>query len=338
MHMKHLHIARKLLAFCAAAILPLFGPEAYAQVSVELTSENGRDIFEASVNGVTVKATYTDEPWCLSLSSTTYLFLTENGYIPDTDVRGMAVVKMPDGSSRKAGALVVRSLQVGNVVFRNVPANVINNQSVPLLVGSQAFQDAGEVIRKDGNLLIGDASSIARMQADPVDSLKQAAQDFLDAKSFSQACDALGRLYAADELNMFTHYQYCMALSLDGRHVENIAVSNDWVEKYSGKSLSMDYWIWDGLGNSQAETGDNKGAIVSLKKAFEADCSLYGTSERAIRKGELKNEDLGRTLYLLGQAYAREKNVSESERWLRLSAALGYGPAVDFCRKYRIKF
>lgn len=336
--MIHIHFAHKLAALSATVLCLLTGTGAYAQINVQLTPENGRDIFEAAVNGVTVKATYTDEPWCLSLSSTTYLFLTENGYIPDTDVRGMAVVKMPNGSSQKAGALIVRSLQVGNVVFKNVPANVISNQSVPLLVGSQAFQDAGEVIRKDDSLVIGDAASIAVMQADPVDSLKQAAQDFLEAKSFSEACDALGTLYAADELNMFTHYQYCMALSLDGRHDKNIAVSNDWIERYSGKSSSMDYWIWDGLGNSQLETGDTDGGIASLKKAFEADCALYETTERAIRKGELKNEDLGRTLYQLGQAYAKKKSVSESERWLRLSAALGYGPAVQFCRKYRIKF
>jgi len=306
-----------------------------AQAIIQLENENGRDMLQADINGVTVKAYYTDEPWNISLSSTTYLFLNENGYIPDSDVQGMSSVKMTNGTTVKAGAFVIKNLKIGNVTLKNVPATVIAKQTVPLLIGSQAFQDFGEIVKEDGRLSIGLGSN-SPAQVDTMDILRTKLQDCLSEKNYAEAETIFKQLYSAGELNMFTQYQYCMVLGLNGNDKDNSIVSTDWIGKYAGKSLSMDYWIYDGLGNSLKNLGDNMGAISSYLKAKTADFDLYNTDEKAIKKGEFKNEDLGKTLFALGQAYARADNISRGEYWCILSAKCGYQPAIDFCKKYKL--
>ena len=65
-------------------------------------------------------------------------------------------------------------------------------------------------------------------------------------------------------------YQYAVLLNLLGRDKENITVSQDWLAENEGKSITMDYWIHNGLGASYARLGDNAKAIASLEKAVQS--------------------------------------------------------------------
>ena len=112
----------------------------------------------ASVNGVGVRTYYTPDKWYASVSSTTYLFLYENGYIADADVNGMTTVKMPNGTSTKAASFVIRNLKIGKVIVQNLPAFVITKQTVPLLVGNSAFDCFGTVSQEGSSLIVDDRS------------------------------------------------------------------------------------------------------------------------------------------------------------------------------------
>lgn len=332
---------RILLAVSAVMFMSTSGMEAQSMVMLGDTGETGKYTVSAAVNGVGVRTFYTDENWFVSMSGTTYLFLYENGYISDDDVRGFTTLKMPDGSSTKAASFVIRNLKVGDrILVKDIPAFVIKKQTVPLLIGSSTFGSLGEVARDGNRIIIGDLEpeSSSASVTDPVDSLKLQAQNLLDAQEYSQAAGCFAQLESQGALNMLTQYQYAVLLNMLGKDSDNVRVSNDWLASNEGKSLTMDYWIHNGLGSSHARLGDNASAIASLEKAAAAYGRLFGTSEKSIKKGDFHDQTLGATYYSLGRIYASEGKVSKAESNCALAARCGYQPAIDFCKQYKIKF
>ena len=108
------------LFLAAMLTAALAAPALRAQTVIPLHQEtDGRYTMEASVNGVGVRTYYTPDSWYASVSSTTYMFLYENGYIADVDVNGMTTVKMPNGTSTKAASFVIRNLKIGKVIVQN---------------------------------------------------------------------------------------------------------------------------------------------------------------------------------------------------------------------------
>ena len=326
-----------------AALLAIFPLAAQAQsvVTLQPSGEDGRYTIQTSVNGVGVRTYYTEENWFVSMSTTTYLFLYENGYIHDEDVKGITTLKLPDGSSSKGAAFVIRNLKVGDhILVTDIPAFVVSRQTVPLIIGSSAFESLGEVTREGDKIVIGDLEDIESIAevVDPVDSLRIAAQAHLDAEEYAEAVSCFSALKEKDALNMLTQYQYSLLLGILGRDQENISVSRDWLSSNEGKSLTMDYWIHNGMGASFARLGDNANAIFSLEKAAQTYYKLFNTSEKGIKSGNFHDGNLGSTLYRLGRVYAAEGKVRLTETYCSLAAKCGYQPAIDFCNQYKIKY
>ncbi len=326
-----------------AAVLALVCQGALAQsvITLQDSGEDGRYTIDASVNGVGVRTYYTDENWFVSMSTTTYLFLYENGYIHDNDVKGLTTLKLPDGSSSKCASFVIRKLKVGDhILVTNLPAFVVKKQTVPLLICASAFSSLGDVTREGDRIVIGDLGPDVAVSdvIDPVDSLRLAAQVFIEAEEYDKAVGCLASLRDRGALNMLTEYQYAVILNLLGRDEENIGVSLDWLASNEGKSLTMDYWIHNGLGSSYARTGDNLKAAEYLEKAVDDYYRLYNTSEKSVKAGNFHDDNLGATLYRLGRLYAAEGKVRPAERYCSLSAGCGYQPAIDFCKQYKIKY
>ena len=330
-------MVKKLLALSAGLMLAVSG-FAQSVVTLSETGEEGKYTVEASVNGVGVRTYYTPESWFVSMSTTTYLFLYENGYIQNSDVKGLTTLKMPDGSSTKAASFVIRRLRIGDhILVTDIPAFVVKKQTVPLLIGSSAFESLGDVTQEGNRIVIGDLEDIGSVAevVDPVDSLKLAAQSFMEAGEYASG---FASLRTAGALNMLTEYQYAVLLNMLGSDAECIAVSSGWLSSNEGKSLTMDYWIFNGLGASYARTGDNAKSVDSFEKAVQAYCKLYNTTEKEIKAGNFHDQDLGSTLYNLGRVYAAEGKVSKAESRCALAAKCGNQPAIDFCTKYKIKY
>ena len=326
-----------------AALLAIFPLAAQAQsvITLQPAGEDGRYTIETSVNGVGVLTYYTEENWFVSASTTTFLFLYENGYIDGEDVKGITTLKLPDGSSSKGAAFVIRNLKLGDhILVTDIPAFVVSKQTVPLIIGSSAFESLGEVTREGDKIVIGDLDDIESIAevVDPVDSLRFAAQAHLDAEEYAEALSCFSALKEKDALNMLTEYQYALILGILGRDQENISVSREWLASNEGKSLTMDYWIHNGMGASFARLGDNANAISSLEKAAQTYYKLFNTSEKGIKSGNFHDGNLGSTLYRLGRVYAAEGKVRLTETYCSLAAKCGYQPAIDFSNQYKIKY
>jgi len=316
-----------------SSLLALFAASTSAQTTIELRPDGGYERIPATVNGLAVRAFYTEEAWNLSLSPTTFRFMQENGYISYNDVRGNATLRIA-GEDVPAITLVIKTLKVGNLVMRDLPAALIRTQTVPMLIGPGVFSEWGTVVKDGDKLLIGEAEVAPEGK---VDSLRTLAQNLLDSGEYAKACEVFDELYKDDHLNMFTFCQYCLTLSLANRYEDNIAKSEQWLEKYSGLSAVSDFWIYDAMGDSAYGLEKWEEADAYYAKAFETQCNLYNTNEKAIENGEYHDADLGKALFMRSRAQAHLGKLRKSERWALLSARLGYEPAVEFCEKYGIK-
>ena len=325
------------IAMCAQTVIPLH------------QESDGRYTMNASVNGVGVRTYYTPDNWYASVSSTTYLFLYENGYIADADVNGMTTVKMPNGTSNKAASFVIRNLKIGNVIVQNLPAFVITKQTVPLLVGNAAFDCFGTVSQEGNRLIVDDRfeedfevadapetapSTKAETEAE---ALVRVLKAHLDAKEYVQAAECFETLQDMGVLTMYSEYQYAMVLNILRRNDDCIALTKPWLEENLGKAMTLDYWMYDALGDCYARKGDKPNAIKYYEEAVAAYCRLFNTTEKEIKKSKFKDETLGYTLYDLAMQYAT-RDISKTYYYASLAAKSGNANAIEYCKNTKISF
>ena len=330
----------RLLLGIALIMLSALGMQ--AQSVIQLHEEpDGRYTMNASVNGVGVRTYYAPENWYASMSTTTYLFLYENGYIAPADVNGMTTTKMPDGSTVKAASFVIRNLKIGRVIVQNLPAFVITKQNVPLIVGNAAFDCFGTISQEGERLIIDDRfeedfaqeEETAEAPAeDPAIALERTLQQHMDAKEYADAANCFAQLQEMGVLTMYSEYQYAMVLNILRRGDDCISLARPWLEENRGKSLTLDYWMLDALGDSYARKGDKKTAIRYYEEAVDAYCKIFNTTEKNIRKTKFKDETLGYTLYDLAMQYA-SVDMGKTRYYCTLAAKCGNAAAIDFCRK-----
>ncbi|MBR1575800.1 MAG: hypothetical protein IJ654_05045 [Bacteroidales bacterium] len=348
--MNQLH---EISAALLAVLLSAFNLGAQSVIRLH-EEEDGRYTMDASVNGVGVRTYYAPENWYASLSSTTYLFLYENGYIAPADVNGMTTVKMPGGDPTKAASFVIRQLKIGKVIVQNLPAFVITKQNVPLVIGNAAFDCFGAVTQEGDRLIIddrfedeiaaaasdsaaasnpdaGSASGSAPAPAGPAETLARQVQAHMDAKEYAAAADGFAQLREMGVLTMYSEYQYAMVLNILRRNADCLALTRKWLTENEGKSLTLDYWMYDAQGDCHARQGDKARAIRCYEDAVAAYCKMFGTDEKKIRRSQFKDETLGYTLYDLAMQYG-STDIGKTRYYVTLAAKCGNDAAIAFCR------
>ena len=123
-----------------------------------------------------------------------------------------------------------------------------------------------------------------------------------------------------------------MVLNILRRNDDCIALTEPWLAENEGKSLTLDYWMLDALGDCYARKGDKAQAISYYEAAVAAYCQIFNTTEKAIRKTQFKDETLGYTLYDLAMQYA-SIDMGKTRYYCTLAAKSGNAAAIDFCKK-----
>jgi tetratricopeptide (TPR) repeat protein len=138
-------------------------------------------------------------------------------------------------------------------------------------------------------------------------------------------------------LTMYSEYQYAMVLNILRRNDDCIAITRPWLEENLGKAMTLDYWMFDALGDCYARKGDKTNAIKYYEEAVAAYCRLFNTTEKEIKKSKFKDETLGYTLYDLAMQYAT-RDISKTYYYASLAAKSGNANAIEYCRKSKISF
>ena len=94
----------------------------------------------------------------VSLSRSFCEILLDNGCISLSDFVGLGQMLTADGRIVDHAELMLRTLKIGDITLKEVPAIVINSQNAPMLFGQSAIQMLGEVSIKGDKLYINDGN------------------------------------------------------------------------------------------------------------------------------------------------------------------------------------
>ncbi len=130
---------------CALIILPGIGNRALSQTVIKLEKDHNVYKTNCLVNGLRMKlyiSTASDE---VSLSAVEALFMLKNGYITKSDFLGSKYYEMANGDIVEGSEVVIKTLEVGGIILRNVKATVLHAYDGPVTMGQTALAKLGKI-------------------------------------------------------------------------------------------------------------------------------------------------------------------------------------------------
>jgi len=134
--------------------LLLISLELNAQTVIQMVDYNGVYIIPCEVNGMKCRMLFDTGASKVSLSESFCELLLDNGLVSLSDFVGEGKMITADGRIIDHAELMLRTLKIGEITLKSVPAVVINSQNAPMLFGQSAIQMLGEVSIKGDKLYI----------------------------------------------------------------------------------------------------------------------------------------------------------------------------------------
>lgn len=121
-----------------------------------MVEHNGVYTISCEVNGMKSRMVFDTGASKVSLSNTFCEILLDNGFISKSDFVGQGKMLTADGRIVDHAELLLRTIKIGDIVLRDVPAIVVNSQNAPMLFGQSAIQLLGDVSIKGDKLYVKD--------------------------------------------------------------------------------------------------------------------------------------------------------------------------------------
>ena len=134
------------MMFCSVKV-------SYAEVTIEMTKEDGVYTLPGKVNGLPLRFIFDTGASSVSLSLSEAIFMLKNGYLSEKDIVGASYSQIANGDIIENTEVILREVEVGGIVLHNVEAHISHTLSAPLLLGQSAIQKLGP-IQLNGNKLI----------------------------------------------------------------------------------------------------------------------------------------------------------------------------------------
>lgn len=99
------------------------------------------DTFEiaSKVNGLPLKMTFDSGAAVVTISQMEVDFMIKHGYLSERDYIGKESYVMANGMTEEAKTIMLRSVEIGGLVLKNVKASVMQNREAGLLFGQSAM-------------------------------------------------------------------------------------------------------------------------------------------------------------------------------------------------------
>jgi len=81
----------------------------------------------------------------ISISQTEALFMLKNGYLSNNDIAGSRKYIDANGDIEVGTKIILKKVDFGGVILKNVSASVVNNKKAPLLFGQSALSKYGKI-------------------------------------------------------------------------------------------------------------------------------------------------------------------------------------------------
>jgi len=116
-------------------------------VTIPMTPK-GSGIYEVSckVNDLRLNFIFDTGASDISISQTEALFMLKNGYLNSSDIGSNQRYMDANGDIEIGTKIILRQVEFGGLVLKNVSASVVNNKTAPLLFGQSALSKYGKII------------------------------------------------------------------------------------------------------------------------------------------------------------------------------------------------
>ena len=112
---------------------------------VRMRREGGVYLVPITVNGLSLDFIFDTGASSISLSSAEAMVMLKQGQITQDDIVGQQQFKDATGGVSVGTIVLLRTVQIGDIILENVEASVVDNIQAPLLLGQTALAKFGKV-------------------------------------------------------------------------------------------------------------------------------------------------------------------------------------------------
>jgi clan AA aspartic protease (TIGR02281 family) len=99
----------------------------------------------SKINGLPLNMTFDTGAADISISQTEVDFMLKNGFLTERDYVGTTVYNLANGANEDSKLIILRRVEIGGVVLKNVLAGIVENREAGMLMGQSAMQNFGTI-------------------------------------------------------------------------------------------------------------------------------------------------------------------------------------------------
>lgn len=131
--------------FFGFILCAIFTTSAFCQTVVKMEKEDGVYYVPCKVNGLSLKFIFDTGASNVSISLIEAVFMYKNGYLKKNDFFETEEYKLASGEIEEGTKVIIKKLEIGDMIIPNVEATVIHSALSPLLLGQSLLQKFGKV-------------------------------------------------------------------------------------------------------------------------------------------------------------------------------------------------
>ena len=116
-----------------------------AQMIIQLEKKNGVYYLPCKVNGMSLEMIFDTGASVVTISLNEAKRMVENGTLDRGDVLSPSYLQTASGDVIVGTYILLKRLEIGNLILKNVKANVVNSLDAPLLLGQSVIGMLGKV-------------------------------------------------------------------------------------------------------------------------------------------------------------------------------------------------
>lgn len=138
----------------ATLVVLFFSNVIASQNTVQIPLKNNSYTLKCYINGIPMDFTFDTGATSVSISLTEADFLMKHGYLKKTDFLNSTNIQIANGDVIQGSKIILRKVQIGEIILENIEATVIHNLNAPLLLGMSAINKIGKVVIENKVLYI----------------------------------------------------------------------------------------------------------------------------------------------------------------------------------------
>ena len=97
------------------------------------------------VNGLSLNFIFDTGASSVQISKSEAIFMLKNGYLSENDISGSQHFQTASGDIIEGTRIIIRKIEIGGMILRNVEASVVHSDNAPLLLGQSVLSRLGKI-------------------------------------------------------------------------------------------------------------------------------------------------------------------------------------------------